>query len=274
MDIAKHQRTQPTNVLATDLDGTLIPLPDVQQNVTDLQTLGNRLTQGCLPLIFVTGRHLQSVLNAVRTFQLPSPNWIIADVGTSIYEMHSDKGWQLVDAYANHLHDSVRATTLSSVQERFLKFPELELQGEEKQGRFKLSYYCATATTQAVANRLQAELDTCDLPYAITSCLDPFCDRGMIDVLPRAASKAAALQWLAQFLNLEPSSIVFAGDSGNDLAALVSGFRSIVVANAEANLVASVQAAHVAAGWQDRLFIADQFATSGVLQGCRWYGLF
>ncbi len=64
---------------------------------------------------------------------------------------------------------------------------------------------------------------------------------------------------------------MFAGDSGNDLAALSAGYRSIVVGNASKSVVEEVTAAHRAAGWQDRLFLASRPATSGVLQGFRYF---
>ena len=60
-------------VLATDLDGTLIPLAGIEQNEFDLRTLASQLEQQRVMLVFVTGRHLASVVGAIQQFQLPPP---------------------------------------------------------------------------------------------------------------------------------------------------------------------------------------------------------
>lgn len=268
-----QQRHPHPLTLATDLDGTLIPFPQIEQNAEDLQKLKQHLLGSDVALVFATGRHLRSILSALETFALPTPNWIIADVGTSIYEFNA-QGWELIEDYAKHLEASIGSMTLTEIRRQFEKFDDLTLQAPEKQGRFKLSYYCPRETFHQVAKRLQVELDASNAPFAITHSLDPFTTHGLIDVLPRAASKGAALTWWADYMQLPPSSVIFAGDSGNDLAALTAGFRSIVVANADQELIDAVRAAHLAAGWIDRLFVAEKIATSGVLEGCHWYGMF
>ena len=68
-------------------------------------------------------------------------------------------------------------------------------------------------------------------------------------------------------------SIVFAGDSGNDLAALTAGYRAILVGNADRSLAHQALQAHQQSNWSDRLYLAREKATSGVLEGCRWFGL-
>ena len=86
-------------------------------------------------------------------------------------------------------------------------------------------------------------------------------------------SKAHALEWWVQYVRLNREAIVFAGDSGNDLAALVAGYRTIVVGNADRQLARQVHDAHHEAGWNNRLCLARGRATSGVLEGCRWFEL-
>ncbi len=261
------------NVLATDLDGTLIPVEGCVRNEADLMELTRRLAESRVPLVFVTGRHLRSVLRAIEAFRLPMPEWIVGDVGTSIYERGSGGSWALVEGYARHLQASVGDRSLEAVRFAFEQFDDLTLQAPEKQGDFKLSYYCPRDAVQTVAERLQNRLDELRAPYAVTNSLDPFTTHGLIDVLPRAASKGAALQWWSEHYGIDVEKIVFAGDSGNDLAAMTAGFRSIVVSNADPQLTRAVRVAHAAAGWEDRLFFAETHATSGVLEGCRWFGV-
>ena len=244
------------------------------QNAADLRVISEQLVAAQVPLIFATGRHLHSVLRAIEQFQLPGPNWIVADVGTSIYESDGSGGWKLLVGYSQHLQASLNETPLEVIRYALDGSEELTLQAPEKQGTFKLSYYCARDRVDQVAENLQIRLDDLGAPYGVTSSLDPFTTHGLIDILPRTASKAAALQWWADHQRVPLHSIVYAGDSGNDLAALVAGFRSIVVANAEPQLIRAVEKAHGEAGWTDRLFVATGRATSGVLEGCRRFGVF
>ena len=261
-------------ILATDLDGTLIPLPDDLHNVRDLRALRRKLVEHQVTLIYVTGRHLRSIRQAITEHELPEPDWIIADVGTTIYARDATGAWNVVEGYATHLEATVAELELTGIRDRLSELSALKMQEAEKQGRFKLSYYCSRQNMAGLVAQMHALLERLQAPCAITQSVDPYSGEGLIDILPRAASKAAALQWWAGAMQRETESIVFAGDSGNDLPALTAGFRSIVVANADPDLVGSVTRSHAAAGWQNRLFVARQSATSGVLQGCDWFGMF
>jgi hypothetical protein len=52
---------------------------------------------------------------------------------------------------------------------------------------------------------------------------------GLIDLLPTNVSKAHALAWWVDHARMMPDSIVFASDSGKELAALTAGYRAILV---------------------------------------------
>ena len=95
----------------------------------------------------------------------------------------------------------------------------------------------------------------------------------LLDVLPAQVSKAYALIWLATHADFLPDEVVYAGDSGNDLAALICGFRAIVVANDSEGLADRVAASLEERSLLDRLYLARDQATSGVLEGCRHFGL-
>lgn len=68
------------HILATDLDGTLVPRDGDPQNLADLKTLAGELEREGTTLIFSTGRHVASVAEAIGRFQLPQPDWLICDV--------------------------------------------------------------------------------------------------------------------------------------------------------------------------------------------------
>ncbi len=260
-------------LLATDLDGTLIPLPGHEDQRADLQTLAQGLQRREVRLAFVTGRHLESVQDAKQQHALPAPNWIICDVGTSIYGARDDHDYQPLPAYQSHLAQVTQTLPRELLQERLAAMTALTLQEPHKQGPFKLSFYVNAAQLQQVVLRVQELLHRLEAPYGIVDSVDPFNGDGLLDLLPKGVSKAYALNWLAQQEALPTESIVFAGDSGNDLAALTAGYRAIVVGNADRQLARQVQAAHDQQGWTGRLYLARQSATSGVLEGCRWFGV-
>ncbi len=110
--------------------------------------------------------------------------------------------------------------------------------------------------------------------WSIIGCIDPFTNDGLIDLLPRNVSKAYALEWWRKHESWEQEEIIFAGDSGNDYAALTAGYLSIVVGNAHQSVRERVQAAHLQQQWTNRLHLASAHSTTGVLEGCRKFRRF
>ena len=260
-------------VLATDLDGTLIPLGDNEQNSADLRTLAEELEQSKVTLVFVTGRHFESVSNAIKEFQLPNPDWVICDVGTSILGRKASGAFAPIEAYYQHQDEIITSLPILALRQQLQAIAGLRLQEDPKQRRFKLSFYADATRLDDLVRRIQEQLDRIVAPYSIIHSVDPFNGDGLIDLLPREVSKAHALAWWVQHTGTSPDAIVVAGDSGNDLAALTAGYRSIVVGNADRQLAQSVYNAHHEAGWNNRLYLARQAACSGVMEGCRWFGL-
>jgi maltooligosyltrehalose trehalohydrolase len=258
--------------LATDLDGTLIPLEGNEQNRSDLEKLKQQLDDHGAMLAFVTGRHLEIVAEAIDQHQLPQPDWIICDVGTSIYR-RSPEGWAQETAYREHLDGLITLLPIDHLRRELADVPGLALQEEAKQGAFKLSYYVAEPDLEDAVTRIESVLDQCNAPWSIISSVDPFTRDGLIDLLPRGVSKAYAVEWWRQHCGFDREDVVFAGDSGNDWAALIAGYRVIVVRNAPGDLARRVEEYHVSQQWEGLLYLADAPATSGVLAGCRAFGL-
>lgn len=248
------------------MDGTFIPLKENQRNQLDLRILNTEIGRHGIDLMYVTGRDLNLVRSAIDSFGLPSPTWLICDVGASIYRLVGGD-YQLEDSYLRQLARIVGHCDRETMVQAFLDDPELRLQEPAKQTRFKISYYCAAKSLETVVSCMASRLIESNAPYGVVASVDPFSGTGLIDLLPLGVSKAYALDWWANQMQIEPRSILFAGDSGNDLAALTAGYRSIVVGNADESLAQSVSLAHQQAGWSGRLFVARSPATSGVLEG-------
>lgn len=268
----KKPKNRPS-LLASDLDGTLIPLNGNEASKDALLQLDALLQAGSIPLAFVTGRHFDSIRRAMADYSLPRPDWIISDVGTTVYRREGDD-FHESDAYKARLSAVTGGVSGSKLMPYFESIPGLRLQEDPKQGAFKLSYYVDANEAEALGSTLASRLRSEDLPYHTVVSIDPFNGDGLIDLLPLGVSKAFALEWLGEALGLQKESIVFAGDSGNDYAALVAGFCAILVGNASADVRERVRGAHREAGLEGCLYCASGQSTCGVLEGARHYGLF
>lgn len=261
------------HVLATDLDGTLIPLPNHRQNSVDLDTLADQIRKHNVTLIYITGRHFSSARDAMELHHLPEPDWLIADVGTSVFQRTAIGQFAPVEAYQQHLNRIIARLPIRILREQLTSVHGLHLQEQEKQGRFKLSYYTDADCLDRLAEEIRQRIDQLHAPWSVIPSVDPFNGDGLIDLLPKNVSKAHALEWWVRDADLHRDAIVFAGDSGNDLAGLTAGCCAIVVGNAHRSIAKQAWESHRREGWTNRLYLAQGEATSGVLQGCRWFGL-
>lgn len=260
-------------LLATDLDGTLLPPELTTSDAAEfvaLQRLKKSVAEGELAIVFVTGRHIESVLEVMKTNDLPEPDWIICDVGSSIY-VRQQGSYQIHADYVTHLHQLTGGSNAQAIGHLLLCVEGLTLQEAEKQRPYKLSFYCGAALMAQCVDQLERILIDQQLPYGVVSSVDPFDGRGLIDVLPGPIDKAYALTWWALDQGLDPEQIVYAGDSGNDYAAFVAGFRGILVGNADASLAKRIQVHHHRAGTSERMYFAKSIHAAGVLEGCRHY---
>ncbi|MFN3160124.1 MAG: HAD-IIB family hydrolase [Rubinisphaera brasiliensis] len=262
------------STLATDLDGTFIPLEDEPRNRSDLKTLTELLERHHVPLIYVTGRHLESVLDKAHEQELPRPEWMICDVGTSIYRKNDNGDLRPVEPYYEFQHEIVDGFELSDIAKVIEQWPGLRRQEEEKQGPYKLSYYVEQEVLEDRAAQLGEWLKQQQAPWEYIHSVDPFTGDGLLDVVPTAISKAKALEWWCDFAETDHRGVVFAGDSGNDYAAFIAGYRTIVVANTDRAIAEKVRDEHARRGYENRLHLATQKATSGVLEGCHAFGVF
>ena len=259
--------------LVTDLDGTLIPLEANEPNGSDLRTLATELSRNDTTIVFCTGRHFASVLQAIRQFQLLDPDWLICDVGTTLRRRVSNDQFELASEYGEHLAEKTDGVTGEALRSTLASIAGLRLQEDEKQGRFKLSYYADANLLNECVSAIQDKLNESNAPFSIISSIDPFNGDGLIDLLPAGVSKAYATAWWCAHVGVAEAEVVFAGDSGNDYAAFVSGCRTIIVRNADRALARRVYDRHRDKGWRNRLFLARETATSGVLEGARWFGV-
>ncbi len=220
------------HLLCTALDRTLIP--NGAQPVSP--AAGERFAQLAgredVTLVYVTGRHLALIEQAIAEYNLPQAAYAIADVGATIYQ-HGVSGWQQWQEWVEHIAPDWCNLTHDELYRLLSVFPALTLQESEKQGRHKLSFYVPPDTD---ARALIAEMEILLLQAGISANLiwsiDEAAGTGLLDVLPARAGKLHAIRFLMQQLEVARDSTLFAGDSGNDLDVLLSDIPAVLVANA------------------------------------------
>jgi sucrose-6F-phosphate phosphohydrolase len=183
-------------------------------------------------LAYVTGRHRALVEQAIAEFDLPLPDFVIADVGTTIYHVDSS-GWKQWDEWDAQIATDWRGLEHDDLYLLVNVFPVLQLQEKEKQNRHKLSFYIPLETD---AKKLITEMDTrlklAGIKANLIWSIDEAIGVGLLDVIPASANKLHAIRFLMQQHGFIRENTVFAGDSGNDLDVLLSDIPSVLVANA------------------------------------------
>jgi hydroxymethylpyrimidine pyrophosphatase-like HAD family hydrolase len=207
-------------------------------------------------------------------YQLKTPKVMIDGGSDNSLDTAVDDYGQ-VAAYTQHLNHVCDPANLRRLDALISASLPIEKQEDEKQQLHKLSYYCESQVMQRVVSEIENQVELHGLAVGVVQSVDPFDQRGLIDVLPRGVNKAFALDWWSQHRGIARDQIVFAGDSGNDYAALASGYRGIVVGNASQELRDRLGSRADAKGAidADKLYFAKQHYTCGVVEGARYHGI-
>jgi hypothetical protein len=248
-------------LLCCDLDRTLLP-NGVQPESSSARPLLRKLAQHPdLTLVYVSGRHKGLLQDAIEEFRIPVPDYAIGDVGTTIFTIADDQ-WQPSEDWQQAIAVDWRGKTQMNLAELFHDLVELTLQEAEKQNRFKLSYYTAMDIDhQQLIHSMQNRLREQGVDASLIWSIDEAKHCGLLDVLPKEATKSHAIYFLMDKLGVPESHTIFAGDSGNDLTALTSGLKAIVVRNAMEEIKLEAQQRVIAQGYPERLY----FATGGFM---------
>jgi hypothetical protein len=263
-----------TMLLATDLDRTLLPNGDLPESANARPRFRRFVSRPEVTLVYVSGRHRELVEQAMAEFDLPQPDFVIGDVGASLYRLR-DHDWFPDEAWRRTLAPDWAGCRPADLAGALAGVGELRLQEPEKQGPYKLSYYAAAladpvSLLAAVRQRLATTGAHCNLIWSI----DETTATGLLDVLPARASKLHALEFLREQLGIPLERTLFAGDSGNDMEVLESAVPAVLVANAQDSVRATAQARAAAAGHSAALYLARGNLTglngnysAGILEG-------
>ena len=259
-----------SRLLASDLDGTLIAIRPEAADVEGVRALDEAARRARLSLAYVTGRHFALAVQGIAEAGLPAPDYLSCDVGTSLYVRDGDQ-FRLHEAFREAMRTRLAGAALADVRTRLTEVTYLTLQPPDRQAEFKLSYFVPGDTPADAAERVADVLAGADLDLQVVHSRDPVTGNGLIDVLPPETGKRFTLEFFRRHLELDDRALVFAGDSGNDRDALLSGCLGILVGNAPADLASALRREAAALGLADRLYVARAPGVQGVLEGCRHF---
>ncbi|MBA4320855.1 MAG: sucrose-phosphate phosphatase, partial [Flavobacterium sp.] len=239
------------NLLVSDIDGTLI---EPKLNNPGLKELKTYLTNHTEKMAFAlaSGRNVDLVKKVIEEEQLPLPDFIICSVGTEIYYTNGkdyilDKGWSTFLAGRWKREDIVN---------RLKGIPWIKMQEEVAQNPFKISYYYDKEKYNH--EQLIKVLGTGWYKVNIIKSHGEF-----LDFLPKRASKGNAIKFLCHKWAIPLSSVIAAGDSGNDIDMFRSSVKGIIVGNRSVELAEYKTT--------KKIYVAKSSASSGILEGLKHY---
>ena len=239
----KNRLASMRRLLVSDIDNTLLG---------DKKAVANLMRQIKNATIMVgfgiaTGRHLESAIDVLEEWGVGLPDVLITSVGTEIHSgpnLIRDESWE---AFINYKWrpDEIRRI-VSDV-------PGLEIQDQENQRRFKISFDVTGPEFPGVEHVRRQLKD-----YGITATVI-FSHNKHVDFLPIRASKGKALKHLAVKWGILMENILVAGDSGNDREMLTAGPPAVVVGNYSSELASLKK--------KENVFFADEWYAKGIIQG-------
>ncbi len=264
-------------LLATDLDRTLIPNGLEAESPAARPLFRALCAQRRLILAYVSGRDLGLQLDAIERWQLPMPDFAVADVGTTIYRL-GDGEREPWPAWRDEIAADWQGFDTAALQDLLGVPPPLRLQEAERQKPFKLSYYGPPVAPESVLAGMRAALAQRAIAAALIWSVDETRGVGLLDVIPARATKLHAIEFLIHRLALDKKRSVFAGDSGNDLPVLASDVPSVLVRNADDGVRREAVRQASDRGHADALYLArGEFMgmngcyAAGILEGLAHY---
>jgi HAD superfamily hydrolase (TIGR01484 family) len=261
-------------LLCSDLDRTILPNGEAPESPGAREVLRRIARRAEIRLAYVSGRNRKLIEEAIENYRLPLPDFAIGDVGTTIYDL--DKGhWNEWAAWNEEISKDWPEGGRDELAGKLSDMTRLQLQEPEKQNRFKLSYYTdADADQQRLVQEIRQRLEGRGVRPSVIWSVDEQRDVGLIDILPKRANKVHAVRFLAQRKGVSKKRVVYAGDSGNDLAVMVSDIQSILVRNVAEKVRREARESVEKSGLEETLYEAkggflgmNGNYTAGVLEG-------
>ncbi|BAQ64825.1 HAD-IIB family hydrolase [Geminocystis sp. NIES-3709] len=265
-------------LICTDLDRTLIPNGSVPESPQARSLFAEFVSQPHITLTYVTGRDKKLVQNAIEEYQLPLPNFVIADVGSTIYHIENSQ-WLRIEDWDNNIAIDWQGKNSSDLIPLFEDIKQCQLQEKEKQGLHKLSYYMSLdEDKEIILTKIKSRLENESLKSNLIWSIDEEEKTGLLDILPQSANKYYSIEYLMKSQNFTLENTIFSGDSGNDLDVLISPIKSILVGNASIEVKEKIKSYIETINLTDSIYIAKgEYLTmngnysAGILEGIAHY---
>ncbi len=253
-------------LVCTDLDRTLIP-NGPQSESKKVRTRFAQLTNHPLiTLTYVSGRDRKLIEKAIAHYELPNPDFVIGDVGTTLYRVGPELEWVHERNWEDQISEDWGGRNHTDLKQLLQDISTLRLQEPGKQNRHKLSYYVPIqAQRESLSQMINARFASIGVRCNLIWSLDEPRGVGLLDILPASASKLHAIELLMQQEGFEYHNTVFCGDSGNDMEVLASQIPAVLVANATPDVRELSLELSEASGSSTALYIArgDFFGMNG-----------
>ncbi len=202
-------------LLATDLDGTFL----AGKSVYKQQLYRIMRDRDDVQLVFVTGRGLETVIPLLNDPVIPNPHYIICDVGATVVNGLTLEPIQplqsaIEEKWPGHLF----------IYNKLKQVKGLKRQEVPQMRRCSFFYDQHTALEEV---KWISEQLNCDMLLSAGK---------FVDILPRGINKGVTLTGLVNMLGIAPEDILVAGDTLNDLSLYQTGFKGVVVGQAEKKL--------------------------------------
>ena len=243
-------------LICTDLDRTLIPNGTQPESPMARNYFSQLVASERVILVYVSGRDKALVAQAIKTYELPSPDFVIGDVGTNIYDMR-DSAWSIFTKWHEVISPDWNGYSRIELSHLLEDIRDLRLQEHRKQNRYKCSYYFPLHIARGtIENTIQQRLKERQIQANLIWSIDEPASIGLLDILPISASKLHAIEFLRHHLDILLEKTIFAGDSGNDLAVMTSPIPSVLVANAAPDVSLEAENAVKDSGAANSLYVA------------------
>lgn len=245
-------------LICTDLDRTLIANGQAPESPNSSQLFCQLVSDTKVTLSYVTGRDINLVKEAIIEYHLPLPDFVIADVGSTIYEIKNSNEWLVLQDWSNKISLDWQNKTQPDLVTIFSDLKQCYLQENEKQGLHKLSYYVTLdIDIDTLMAEMHSRLEDQQIKANLIWSIDEQAKMGLLDILPLSADKLHAIEYLMEYQNFTLQNTVFSGDSGNDLTVLLSPIKSILVGNATLTLKEKIKSEiNSRSGLADSVYIA------------------
>lgn len=244
-------------LICTDLDRTLIPNGPQSESPNVRQYFAALCSRPEVTLAYVSGRHRALIEKAISNYRLPRPDYVIGDVGTTIYVVGSDNRWTRQQTWETEIARDWAGKSHADIKSMLSTLPALRAQETAKQNAFKLSYYVPLqADHQALSRLIERRLQEDGIASRLIWSIDEPAGIGLLDVLPARASKYHAIEALMQSNGHSYADTVFCGDSGNDIEVLASPIPAVLVANSQPQVRELANKLARDSGHADRLYVA------------------